>query len=144
MSTVVAWLYGLYYILLDWKLGLFGWGISVGFATTANKYYYQTLEPGFGSITTQQFVHYAVAIHIASWLAQFYGHGIHEKRAPALLDNLLQALVLAPFFVVFEVAFALGFRKDMEKNMNSKAGIRVRDFKSAQKAAAAGGGKKAE
>jgi uncharacterized membrane protein YGL010W len=28
-------------------------------------------------------------IHVGSWIAQFYGHGVHEKRAPALLDNLL-------------------------------------------------------
>lgn len=135
MSIVIAWLYGIYYILLDWKLGLIGCGISVGFAVRATTYYYQTLEPGFGSITTLQFVNYAIAIHIASWLAQFYGHGVHERRAPALLHNLLQALVLAPFFVLFEAAFALGFRKDLERNMNSKAGVRVRDFRAAQKEA---------
>ena len=31
----------------------------------------------------------AGALHAISWIAQFYGHGVHEKRAPALLDNLI-------------------------------------------------------
>jgi len=36
------------------------------------------------------------------WTVQFIGHGIFEKRAPALLDNLVQAFVMAPFFVLLE------------------------------------------
>ena len=30
-----------------------------------------------------------IAIHVLCWIAQFAGHGLAEKRAPALLDNLL-------------------------------------------------------
>ena len=30
-----------------------------------------------------------VSIHVSCWIAQFIGHGLAEKRAPALLDNLL-------------------------------------------------------
>nr|XP_009404089.2 PREDICTED: uncharacterized endoplasmic reticulum membrane protein YGL010W-like isoform X2 [Musa acuminata subsp. malaccensis] len=36
------------------------------------------------------------------WTGQFLGHGLFEKRAPALLDNLVQALLTAPFFVLLE------------------------------------------
>jgi uncharacterized membrane protein YGL010W len=32
----------------------------------------------------------AVIIHVVAWIAQFYGHGVHEKRSPALIDNLFQ------------------------------------------------------
>lgn len=32
---------------------------------------------------------YALALHVVCWIAQFYGHGVHEKRSPALLDNLI-------------------------------------------------------
>lgn len=28
-------------------------------------------------------------VHVVSWILQFIGHGFAEKRAPALLDNLL-------------------------------------------------------
>ncbi|XP_062161792.1 2-hydroxy-palmitic acid dioxygenase mpo1-like isoform X1 [Alnus glutinosa] len=36
------------------------------------------------------------------WTGQFIGHGVFEKRAPALLDNLVQAFIMAPFFVLLE------------------------------------------
>ncbi|KAG5240140.1 endoplasmic reticulum membrane protein [Salix suchowensis] len=39
---------------------------------------------------------------IVCWTGQFIGHGVFEKRAPALLDNLVQAFVMAPFFVLLE------------------------------------------
>lgn len=39
---------------------------------------------------------------LVCWIGQFIGHGVFEKRAPALLDNLTQALVMAPFFVLLE------------------------------------------
>ncbi|KAK7317245.1 hypothetical protein RJT34_01305 [Clitoria ternatea] len=45
----------------------------------------------------------ALAAQIFCWTGQFIGHGVFEKRAPALLDNLVQAFLMAPFFVLFEV-----------------------------------------
>ena len=39
-------------------------------------------------------------IHGIAWILQFWGHGVHERRAPALLTNLSQALLMAPLFVV--------------------------------------------
>ncbi|XP_050372928.1 2-hydroxy-palmitic acid dioxygenase mpo1-like [Argentina anserina] len=39
---------------------------------------------------------------IVCWTGQFIGHGCFEKRAPALLDNLAQAFIMAPFFVLLE------------------------------------------
>jgi 2-hydroxy fatty acid dioxygenase len=35
---------------------------------------------------------YATVGHVASWIAQFAGHGLAEGRAPALFDNLFQVL----------------------------------------------------
>lgn len=32
----------------------------------------------------------AGGLHVIGWLAQFYGHGVHEGRSPALVDNLFQ------------------------------------------------------
>lgn len=37
----------------------------------------------------------ASTLHGISWIAQFLGHGLAEKRAPALLDNLLGGKPLA-------------------------------------------------
>ncbi|KAJ8452319.1 hypothetical protein Cgig2_006124 [Carnegiea gigantea] len=45
----------------------------------------------------------ALAAQLICWTGQFIGHGVFEKRAPALLDNLVQAFLMAPFFVLLEV-----------------------------------------
>lgn len=42
------------------------------------------------------------------WIMQFIGHGVFEKRAPALLDNLVQAFLMAPFFVLLEILHTFG------------------------------------
>lgn len=44
-----------------------------------------------------------LAAQLFCWTGQFIGHGVFEKRAPALLDNLTQALLMAPFFVLLEI-----------------------------------------
>lgn len=54
-----------------------------------------------------------IGLHVVSWLAQFVGHGVFEGRAPALLDNLVQALFLAPFFVWMEILFFFGYRPEL-------------------------------
>jgi uncharacterized membrane protein YGL010W len=40
-----------------------------------------------------------IAIHVSCWIAQFIGHGFAEKRAPALLDNLLGGKTLSPITI---------------------------------------------
>jgi len=36
----------------------------------------------------------AALLHVGSWIAQFLGHGLAEKRAPSLLDNLIGGMLL--------------------------------------------------
>ncbi|KAL5508494.1 hypothetical protein ACEPAH_6113 [Sanghuangporus vaninii] len=73
----------------------------------------------------------ALAFHIACWLAQFYGHGVHERRAPALLDNLIGAVVLAPFFVHLELLFDLGYFQTLHHNIKNGIGKEVLKFRQA-------------
>ena len=68
--------------------------------------------------------------------AQIYGHYVFEKSKPAFLDNLFQALVSAPLFVVADVFFELGLRKDLEeqvKNVLKERGV-YKDFSKLAKA----------
>jgi uncharacterized membrane protein YGL010W len=59
-------------------------------------------------------LYWATVLHIVAWIAQFYGHGVHEGRAPALLDNL-GFMGLAPFFVSFELLhYGFGYREGPE------------------------------
>ncbi|KAI9769707.1 MAG: hypothetical protein M1840_003944 [Geoglossum simile] len=49
---------------------------------------------------------------------QFIGHSVFERRAPALLDNLVQAVFLAPLFVWLEILFYLGYRPELKKRLD--------------------------
>ncbi|WVQ97235.1 hypothetical protein IAU59_004345 [Kwoniella sp. CBS 9459] len=74
------------------------------------------------------------AVFAFAWIAQFVGHGVFERRAPALFDNLVQALVLAPFFVHLEALFAFfDYKPDLHKKIKNRAGIRIRDMNRAAK-----------
>ena len=76
----------------------------------------------------------AIAVEIVAWIAQFVGHGVYEKRAPALLDNLLQAFVLAPFFVFIEGLFMLGYRPELQRRVNQKVIQEVKKYKASKEA----------
>ena len=64
-----------------------------------------------------------------AWIAQFVGHGVYEKRAPALFDNLVQAVFLAPFFVWFEVLFWCGYRPELKARVEEGVLKRLEAFR---------------
>jgi len=70
----------------------------------------------------------AIAIFALSWGAQFVGHGVFEGRAPALLDNLAQALLLAPFFVWLEILFWCGYRPTLRDKVEKAVKVEVDKF----------------
>ena len=75
----------------------------------------------------------ALAIHVTGWILQFIGHGIFEKRAPALLDSLDQALLTAPLFVLLEVMFFLGYRKEFYETMMKQVQVNIKEYKEQKK-----------
>ncbi|PPR03873.1 hypothetical protein CVT26_000871 [Gymnopilus dilepis] len=81
---------------------------------------------------TPGYVTTAATVHAFSWIAQFLGHGLAEGRAPALLDNLLGAVVLAPFFVHLEILYALGYRPEMHKRINNAIGMEIARIRKAE------------
>ena len=76
--------------------------------------------------------YWAIGVHVVSWIAQFIGHGIYEGRAPALLDNLVQAIFLAPFFVWLEVLFFFGYRPELRSRLDSSIEKEIAKFRSAK------------
>ena len=52
-----------------------------------------------------------LGLFVAGWAIQFVGHWF-EGRKPAFLDDL-SGLIVAPIFLVAEVAFRLGLRRDV-------------------------------
>lgn len=80
----------------------------------------------------------SIGLHVTSWIAQFIGHGIFEGRAPALLDNLVQALFLAPFFVWMEVLFAFGYRPELKSRLDQNVEKEISKFQDQKKTKANG------
>ncbi|KAH8106281.1 hypothetical protein BXZ70DRAFT_918993 [Cristinia sonorae] len=69
---------------------------------------------------------YVLGAHIVSWILQFIGHGAAEKRAPALFDNLLQALFLAPFFVHLEILFHFfNYNQQLQQHLKNDVGVEI-------------------
>jgi len=118
------------------------WGTLQGLLWLA---YYYTLEPLAALLYTPQAIlsvltanafaqradHQKIAliVHVVCWVAQFIGHGFAEGRSPALLDNLLGAIVLAPFFVHLEVLFKLGYKPAMFRQLQSDVGVEIAKFR---------------
>lgn len=71
----------------------------------------------------------AVIVHIVSWIAQFIGHGKYEGRKPALVDNVAQALFLAPLFVWYEILFKLGFYKKLQAEVQEGINAEIAKLK---------------
>jgi len=110
LGTISTLLYATLYILMEPVAG----GILAPLLLTGTAYSnYLTTE--YGATANQ----WALGIFVASWIAQFIGHAAIEGRAPALLDNLVQAILLAPFFVWMELLFSLGYRPELKARVDS-------------------------
>ena len=53
-----------------------------------------------------------IGLFVVGWIIQFIGH-YYEGRKPAFVDDIM-GLVVGPLFVVAELAFLLGLRKEVE------------------------------
>ncbi|BGP54363.1 hypothetical protein JCM8202_000796 [Rhodotorula sphaerocarpa] len=109
-----------YFILLEPVAGALYAPILLGLGHLSNVLYSTQHD------TAMKVASWAFA---ASWVAQFVGHGKFEGRAPALLDSLLQSLVLAVFFVWLEVLFYLGYRPELFKRLQAKTGVAVAQYR---------------
>ena len=67
----------IYYLVLDWRLGLAMLGVSIIFyvAGAAMPFWFN------------------VALFVLGWIFQFIGHSVYEKRQPAFFRNFVHLLV---------------------------------------------------
>jgi len=118
-ATICAIIYSVFYILLEPIAGSMVVPILLGATAYGNHLY--SIDP---SGTTKG----ALIIHGVSWILQFIGHGAFEGRAPALLDNLFQAIFLAPFFVWMEVLFKFGYRPELQSRVEKEVEKEIQKF----------------
>ena len=58
------------------------------------------------------------AFFVGGWIFQLVGH-VFEGRKPALADNLFQ-IFIAPIFLVAELFFALGLKRDVRDKVEAR------------------------
>jgi uncharacterized membrane protein YGL010W len=114
-----------YYILLDWVLGLSMVVLAVPLCWVA------ALTAGLG--LTAGLAISGVAF-VGGWALQLLGHRIEGNR-PALTDNLFQTAV-SPIFLTAELFFALGVKLALKEEVERR--VLTRDFAGAERTAGAG------
>jgi len=120
LGTFGCIIYATVYILMEPVAGGILAPILLGYTAFANH-----LTKLYGTTAT----YWALGIHITSWIAQFIGHGVYEGRAPALLDNLVQAIILAPFFVWMEMLFYFGYRPELKGRLHKAVEVEVEKYR---------------
>ena len=101
----------LWYLMMDFALGIAATVVFTMLLVSAIQLN--------ASMTTADALLIAGGLFVASWVFQFLGHGIWEKRRPALADNLFQVFV-APMFLIAETAFALGMKKELQGEVDER------------------------
>lgn len=101
----------LYYLRLDLRFGvvmgvLLALCLAVAHATA--------------SLSTGAWATFGVGLFVVGWVIQFVGH-IFEGRKPAFVDDVM-GLIIGPLFVVAELAFLMGLRREVEAVVESRAG----------------------
>ncbi|KAF7554664.1 hypothetical protein G7046_g6753 [Stylonectria norvegica] len=124
LGTIAAFLYASLYLLLEPFAGFILAAFCMASVALANYLRVQSSESTFVA---------ALGLHVFCWIMQFIGHGVFEGRAPALLDNLVQALFLAPMFVWLELLFSLGYRPELQARVEKRVQIEIAKFRASQK-----------
>ncbi|OWJ90627.1 hypothetical protein B6S59_27160 [Pseudomonas sp. A46] len=61
-----------------------------------------------------------LGLFVVGWVIQFIGH-YYEGRKPAFVDDL-SGLIVGPLFVVAELGFLMGLRREVERAVEERAG----------------------
>ncbi|ORY01531.1 DUF962-domain-containing protein [Basidiobolus meristosporus CBS 931.73] len=111
-------IYTLFYLLLEPLAATFFLPVLSGLAYYAIRFAHSF--PNFSQV--------ALVLHLSCWALLFFTYIVFEKKTPALVDNFSQALLFAPFFVFFEILFALGYRPLLQKRMTDEIGQALHEY----------------
>jgi uncharacterized membrane protein YGL010W len=97
----------IFYFRLDLRFGLAMLFVGLASLWAANALSAHWLASGIG-------------LFVGGWVIQFIGHWFEGKK-PAFVDDLI-GLLVGPLFLVAEVAFALGLRAELRRDIEAKTG----------------------
>ena len=105
-ASIAVFLSIIFYVRLDIPLGLL-MTVLLWFALAAGRY--------FAAMPTELWLSWAIGLFVVGWVFQFIGH-YFEGRKPAFVDDIM-GLAVGPLFVVTEVVFMLGLRKELKADV---------------------------
>ncbi|ATZ73604.1 hypothetical protein CWC33_07795 [Idiomarina sp. X4] len=108
-ASIAVFLSIIFYIRLDIPLGLLMTAL-LWLALAAGRY--------FAAMPTELWLSWAIGLFVVGWVFQFIGH-YFEGRKPAFVDDIM-GLAVGPLFVVTEVVFMLGLRKELKADVERK------------------------
>ncbi|EFH65236.1 hypothetical protein ARALYDRAFT_316383 [Arabidopsis lyrata subsp. lyrata] len=103
--------------------------LDIGFTLTLLCYVFSCW---IGSSFLAARLGHSLTLKLLCWSGQFLGHGLFEKRAPALFNNLLQAFLMGPFFVLLEVlqsVFGYEPYSGFKARVNSKIESEIKEWR---------------
>ena len=105
-ASIAVFLSIIFYVRLDIPLGLL-MTVLLWFALAAGRY--------FAAMPTELWLSWAIGLFVVGWVFQFIGH-YFEGPKPAFVDDIM-GLAVGPLFVVTEVVFMLGLRKELKADV---------------------------
>lgn len=123
LCTIASIIWGSFYVLMEPFAGTLLGAICLGMAAADNYFY--AADPKMATLI-------GAVVFVVAWILQFVGHGKFEGRAPALLDNLMQALFLAPLFVWLELLFFFGYRRELQDRVEKQVKTEIAKFRAQQ------------
>ncbi|WP_066272754.1 Mpo1 family 2-hydroxy fatty acid dioxygenase [Hydrogenophaga palleronii] len=108
LATVAA---TLYYLRLDLRFG-FAMAVFLGICLAVAQ--------ATADLSTSAWATVGIGLFVVGWVIQFIGH-VFEGRKPAFVDDIM-GLIIGPLFVVAELAFLLGMRREVEAVVVARAG----------------------
>lgn len=100
-----------YYMLLDTRYGI-ALAVVLGGMLSVGVWLAQQ--------TTVLWLGWGVGLFVVGWVIQFVGH-YWEGRKPAFMDDIV-GLLIGPLFVLAEMGFALGLRKEVQQAIEARSG----------------------
>ena len=100
----------MYYLRLD---KVFGFIMLVIFAAV------YPLSLMIAKMSLGAWLGWSIGLFFVGWVIQFIGH-FYEKKKPAFMDDVI-GLAIGPLFVLAELVFLMGFRKELEQRMLTEA-----------------------
>lgn len=110
-GAVISALVTLYYLRLDVR-----YGVVLGAYLWACLAFAHSLAP----LAMGAWLAVGGGLFFVGWVIQFIGH-YFEGRKPAFVDDLI-GLLIGPLFIAAEAGFLMGMRKEVEAEVNARAG----------------------